>query len=115
MCGGVDRCPEGVANPANINEFHEVRCCRDCVNDGPCGRVWKQKCEFDPEVYARSKFGGTCYEEDFCTANDICADAGGRLCTPQEVLEACAEGTGCRFDKEVSVMYLILFRIFHCS
>jgi hypothetical protein len=89
----------------DVNELRPVRCCRDCVNDGPCGRAWKQKCEeFDPEVFSRSKFGGICYEEDFCTAMDICADKGGRLCTPHEVLESCAQrsgGPGCNFDGEM--------------
>lgn len=85
----------------NMNDAHEVRCCRDCVNDGPCSKQWKQKCSYDPEVYARSRFGGTCYEVDFCSAMDVCAQRGARLCTPEEVLESCAEGTGCSYDKEM--------------
>lgn len=101
MCGRGYNCSEGDFDAVDMNDLAEVRCCRDCINDGPCDRFWRQKCDFDPEVYAASKFDGICYEEDFCTAIDICEDAGGRLCTPEEVLRLCAKGTGCNFDREM--------------
>mmetsp|Transcript_30937 Transcript_30937/g.57280 ORF Transcript_30937/g.57280 Transcript_30937/m.57280 type:complete len:171 (+) Transcript_30937:34-546(+) len=103
VCGRGYDCAEGVDDVVNMNESHEVRCCRNCVKDGPCNNGWKQKCsEFDPEVYGRSKFAGKCYEEDFCSAVNVCEEKfGGRLCTPEEVIGSCTKGTGCNYDREM--------------
>jgi len=105
VCGKGYDCAEGDGNLdiVKMNSSHKVRCCRDCVNDGSCSSNWEQKCvDYAPEVYARSKKRGKCYVEDFCSAMDVCADVfGGRLCTPEEVLESCAKGTGCKYDKEM--------------
>lgn len=104
-CGRGYDCDEadvdGEYSVVHVDEEHEVRCCRDCSVEN-CGRQWKQKCEWDPDVYARSKLSRQCYESvNFVTAKGICADNGGRLCTVHEVLEGCTQGTGCGFDSEM--------------
>jgi len=98
VCGRGYNCSEGEFDIVEMNEVHNVRCCCECIDDN-CYPTWKQKCgEFDPEVRARSNFDGTCYREDFCGAMDVCADEGGRLCTPEEVFERCTKSTGCQYD-----------------
>jgi hypothetical protein len=104
VCGNGGNCaeaPEGW-DVANTYDRHEVRCCRECI-DGNCPRAWKEKCPFyDDEVYARSKIKGACREEaTFLEAIALCNSVGGRLCTPWEVFEGCAAGTGCGFDREM--------------
>lgn len=106
VCGrgwdGCDESPEGEPLPADVNSVHEVRCCRDCVNDGPCNRSWKQQCTwFDEEVYGKSKINRSCVATTFYDAIDKCESIGGRLCTATEVLEECVRGTGCSFDNEM--------------
>lgn len=95
--GDPDR--DGVVEVIGMNDSHAVRCCRECTNG--CGDGWREQCpSYDDEIWAKSILGG-CHVEDFCTASDICADKGGRLCTPEEVLESCTKGTGCNFDREL--------------
>ena len=104
-CGrGYDGCSKLKApeqwEVAHVKENHEVRCCRDCKNG--CGRSWKKKCEwYNPEVRSRSKIGGQCRTATFREAVGLCAGVGGRLCTPEEVLEECTRGTGCGFDDDL--------------
>ena len=44
---------------------------------------------------------GACETATFYEAIDICDSIGGRLCTPWEIEEGCAAGTGCGFDREM--------------
>eukprot|EP00986_Skeletonema_menzelii_P000046 scaffold7_cov142-Skeletonema_menzelii.AAC.6 len=45
---------------------------------------------------------GVCKRGTFQEANDFCKSvANGRLCTPLEVQNGCAKGTGCQFDREM--------------
>eukprot|EP00984_Skeletonema_dohrnii_P001833 scaffold607_cov146-Skeletonema_dohrnii-CCMP3373.AAC.1 len=105
VCGRGDiedkPCAEGLEGTALIDEIHEVRCCRDCTGIS-CSKPWKRKCgAFEPNLYARSKFAGVCKRGTFEEALDFCRrDSRTRLCTPLEVENSCAKGTGCNFDKQ---------------
>ena len=107
VCGRGDiedkPCAEGLDGTALIDEVHEVRCCRDCTGIS-CSKPWKRKCgAFEPNLFARSKFAGVCKRGTFEEALDFCRNAGDsntRLCTPLEIENSCAKGTGCNFDKE---------------
>jgi len=100
VCGRGDGCGEGDRDVALVNEIHEVRCCRDCNN---CSSPWKQKCpNYNLAVFAQSKIQGVCKRGTFPEALDICRSVpNGRLCTPLEVQNGCAKGTGCQFDREM--------------
>ncbi len=107
VCGRGDiedkPCAEGLKGTASIDEMHEVRCCRDCT-DISCSKPWKRKCStFEPNLFARSKIG-ECKVGTFAEAIDFCRkatnDGRSRLCTPLEVENSCAKGTGCQFDKQ---------------
>ena len=98
-----DPCVEGLKGTAPISDMHEVRCCRDCTGIN-CSKPWKKKCStFEPNLFARSKIG-ECKVGTFAEAIDFCRkatnDGSSRLCTPLEVENSCAKGTGCQFDKE---------------
>ena len=106
VCGRGDipdkPCAEGLTKTASVDEVHEIRCCRDC--DGiVCDRPWRRKCKnFDSDLYALSKIDGVCRRGTFAEAQQYCEnDAGGRLCTPREIENSCAKGTGCNFDREL--------------
>ena len=104
--GDVDGkpCSEGRTKTVPVDELHEVRCCRDCTGIN-CDRPWKQKCtSFEPNLYAISRVDGVCKVGTFAEAQEFCENAGGagtRLCTPREIQNNCAKGTGCNFDKEL--------------
>ena len=100
VCGRGDGCAEGGRDVAPIDEVHEVRCCRDCDN---CSSPWKQKCpNYNPALFALSKIQGDCKRGTFLEALDFCRSVtNGRLCTPLEVQNSCAKGTGCQFDREM--------------
>ena len=96
-----DPCVEGLKGTAPIDEMHEVRCCRDCTGIN-CSYPWKKQCStFEPNLFARSKIG-ECKVGTFAEAIDFCRSAANtsRLCTPLEVENSCAKGTGCQFDHE---------------
>jgi len=101
VCGsGNGGCVEGDQKVALIDEIHEVRCCRDCTQ---CSSPWKRNCpNYNPDIFARSKIGGVCKQGTFLEALDFCSRVtNGRLCTPLEVQNGCAKGTGCQFDREM--------------
>jgi hypothetical protein len=100
FCGRGGGCAEGDRDIARIDEIHEVRCCRECSN---CSSPWEQKCpSYDPELFALSKMDGVCKRGSFMDALDFCRNiTNGRLCTPLEVQNSCAKGTGCQFDREM--------------
>jgi len=108
VCGRGDieerPCAEGLKGSAPIDEMHEVRCCRDCTGIN-CSNPWRRKCgSFDSDLYARTKVSQVCKVGTFAEALDFCRNAANdetaRLCTPLEVENSCAKGTGCKFDKE---------------
>ena len=93
----------------SVDEVHEVRCCVyeddfwEAFDEDPFDEGWKQKCRDDEfiDVLGKSKFEGECFEENFNTARYICDEAGGRLCSAEELLNSCTKGTGCRHDREM--------------
>ena len=114
VCGrGVDDgpafCDEGGVDLVPIGEVHEVRCCVyeddfwEAFDEDPFDEGWKQQCRDDEfiDVLGKSKFEGECYEENFNTARFICAEAGGRLCSAEELMNSCTRGTGCGHDHEM--------------
>lgn len=66
-----------------------VRCCSDTEVDN-----WLNRCG----IWAESDVP-FCYLVDWDTANQICNEAGGRLCTKAEIENDCSAGTGCIFDQ----------------
>ena len=114
VCGrgvgdGLRSCPEGEVELVSVDEVHEVRCCVyeddfwEAFDEDPFDEGWKQKCRDDEfiDVLGKSKFEGECFEENFNTARYICDEAGGRLCSAEELLNSCTKGTGCRHDREM--------------
>jgi len=68
-------------------EYWRVRC---CSNTNPGGWTKKAHCS----VFAWSEVPG-CSAADWDTALGLCEDAGGRLCTREELKMNCAAGSGC--------------------
>jgi len=99
VCGKGEGCAKG-DRVVLVDEIHKVRCCRDCED---CSSPWKQKCpDYNPELFALSKIGGVCEQGSFLEALELCGSiANGRLCTPSEIQNSCAKGTGCQLDKEM--------------
>ena len=53
-------------------------------------------------MWGESDAGWECArDKTFAEADNICQSAGARLCTTAELLNRCAAGTGCEFDKEL--------------
>lgn len=108
VCGRGDiedkPCTEGLKRTAPVNEIHEVRCCRDCTGLN-CSKPWKEKCpDYYPNLFAISKVDGECKVGTFSEAHDFCTSLEGvnaRLCTPLEMENSCAKGTGCKFDQHL--------------
>jgi len=109
VCGrgvreGLKRCGEGGMDERHVDDLHEVRCCKD--GEG-AGGGWSHKCLDEEEyfdVLARTKvdwYDELCHEENFYDALEICDEAGGRLCTKEEVLNSCTKGTGCGHDNDL--------------
>eukprot|EP00984_Skeletonema_dohrnii_P021621 scaffold10854_cov155-Skeletonema_dohrnii-CCMP3373.AAC.1 len=96
-------CEEGLRIQADVDTVHEIRCCLTTTGTGPS--YWKQKCLwYKPDLWARSKFAGTCKVGTFAEAVDFCKNVPGdntRLCTPEELKNSCAKGTGCGYDSEM--------------
>ena len=75
----------------DLFSVQRIRCCAD--SDVPItGWVRQPQCE----VWSRSAPG--CATGDYEEASQICEEAGGRLCTKQEVQDGCTLQTGCNFD-----------------
>ena len=108
VCGRGDvptnPCDEGLSVTAAVGTIHEIRCCQTNLNNALA--YWKKKCpQYNWALYARSRFAGrTCKVGTFAEAVDFCKNVDGdntRLCTPEELKNSCAKGTGCGFDKEM--------------
>jgi len=77
---------------ADNSDLHEVRCCSDVELPGWSKNFW---CD----VYAESTFGKQCFhKKDYASAEAICADNNGRLCTKEELEQNCGAGSGCGHD-----------------
>ena len=102
VCGSSSNgaCNVNPSLPSDPEEAHEVRCC----SDTDLGSPWKQHANCPFNVWAESPEIGdpaVCQAaKTYDQANQICSDVGARLCTEQELLNDCARGTGCSFDKE---------------
>lgn len=74
-----------------------VRCCSDTNLGFPSGKSCGQ-------IFGYSNVpvnGGspTCSrDKTFAEAKGICEDAGARLCSVEEIVDRCTEGTGCGYD-----------------
>jgi len=77
------------------NEHWNVRCCADT---DPGGWVKNHGCS----VYTNSFIEG-CHNVNFATAVKICSNAGGRLCTREELEypNDCSSRGGCDFDSQM--------------
>ena len=102
VCGSSSSgaCNVNPSLPSDPEELHEVRCCSNTFLDSG----WKQHADCPFNVWAESPEIGdpaVCQAaKTYDQANQICSDVGARLCTEQELLNDCARGTGCSFDKE---------------
>jgi len=85
---------------ANLNESHEVRCCRE----GALGN-WDRRYNTCPSnIWGESDFSNGVGCVDSATYNEaqqICSNAGGRLCTAAELLADCTRGSGCSHDQDM--------------
>lgn len=78
---------------ADPTEQYAVRCCSDDFN-----RNWKKHASCN--VWAESDVPECYISKTLTEAENICTNAGGRLCTEDEVLGDCTVGSGCQFDFE---------------
>lgn len=101
-CGARGSDCDGQVQEANPGEHHEVRCCADEALSG-----WTRSYNTCPEnVWGESELGGPrdagCYDaETYWSAKSICENAGGRLCTLEELLADCTRGSGCEHDQDM--------------
>jgi len=77
---------------AAVTEEHEVRC---CAESDPGTDGWVTTCD---GIWAHSP---GCVVETYDEAKQTCSDAGGRLCTLEEVSDLCTVGSGCGFEKDL--------------
>ena len=85
------------------NELHEVRCCRQSsTNPGGWNQYTSGNCPSD--IWGESDFSNGVGCVDSATYNEaqqICSNAGGRLCTAAELLDDCTRGSGCSHDQDM--------------
>jgi len=94
VCQGVDSCDQEAALEGDY-EDHEVTCCAD--SDLGSGWTKQSGCS----IWAEADIGGRCYHaETHGAAEFICARAGGRLCTMDELTSGCAKGVGCGHNSD---------------
>merc|ERR1711915_84004 len=95
VCQGVGMCNEEAALEGDY-EDHEVTCCAD--SDLGTGWIQRSGCS----NWAEANIDGKCYhKETHGAAEFICARAGGRLCTRDEILGGCAKGVGCGHNRDL--------------
>ena len=95
-CGRVGRCNND-GRCAGRTQTHEVRCCSDTEIGG-----WSKRHASCP--WAESDdggMGGCHHSKTFPEAEAICAAAGARLCTKDELTSDCTRGTGCGHDRDL--------------
>jgi len=94
-CGRNGGCGNTGVDLLDKEDEAYVRCCSD---DHIAGWSWKQRCR----VYTESNAWGQCSGSvTFAEAESICANEGARLCTKDELVNNCARGTGCMYDKKM--------------
>merc|ERR1740124_1441185 len=71
-----------------------VRCCSDDLISG-----WTKS--DNCSVWVTSKTDGCHVHETWHDATKICAGAGGRLCTKEEMMADCTKFTGCQLDQRL--------------
>uniref|UniRef100_A0A7S3TL01 Glycosyl hydrolase family 13 catalytic domain-containing protein n=2 Tax=Emiliania huxleyi TaxID=2903 RepID=A0A7S3TL01_EMIHU len=97
-CGRRNRCGPQVAGWAIPDARHEVRCC----SGTKLGAMWDKRAGCD--VWAESdgpEMGGCHHGKTFEEAEAVCAGAGARLCTKDELASDCTRGTGCGHDRDL--------------
>jgi len=90
------KCSESTAyacnpRPVSIYEKWNVRCCADA---DPGGWLQNTGCS----VYTASRVP-KCASSDWLSAVELCREAGGRLCTREELESGCAKNGGCRLNR----------------
>merc|ERR1712007_152699 len=104
VCGSTaGNCRQSATNDpvqeASPNESHEVRCCRE----GPSGNWNRKYGSCASNIYGESSFSGgvgCVHSATYDEAQQICSNAGGRLCTAAELLADCTRGSGCSHDHD---------------
>ena len=101
MCGSVGACYHPY-DPLQLDELRHVRCCSDSPKSG-----WVKMSDACP--YAESNLldnlntgmynVGCPKATTHQGAQKMCADAGARLCTMEELSNDCAATSGCGFDE----------------
>ncbi|EOD12128.1 hypothetical protein EMIHUDRAFT_213905 [Emiliania huxleyi CCMP1516] len=92
-------CGARVAGWAIPDARHEVRCC----SGTQLGAMWDKRAGCD--VWAESdgpEMGGCHHGKTFEEAEAVCAGAGARLCTKDELASDCTRGTGCGHDRDLA-------------
>ena len=93
-CGKIGRCNNEVNGGFSYDVPHKLCCCSDIQK-----AVWKiwGGCN----VWTQSKMIGECYtNKNFFMAECICNKHDARLCSREELVNNCAKGTGCGFDRQ---------------
>jgi len=91
VCGSKKgNCPKKV-DIASKTEGYAVRCCSDSLISG-----WMKHAQCD--VWAESDLPSCYNAKTFSEAEGICSSNNARLCTEQEILDDCSQGSGCGFD-----------------
>ena len=94
-CGRVGRCNND-GRCAGRTQTHEVRCCSDTEIGG-----WSKRHASCPWAESDDGMGGCHHSKTFPEAEAICAAAGARLCTKDELTSDCTRGTGCGHDRDL--------------
>ena len=106
-CGSsVQACSGQTQTVSNLNESHEVRCCvESSTNPGGWSKHSSGKCAAAgfTSTWGESDFSGVgCVDSaTYDQAQQICSNAGGRLCTKDELLADCTRGSGCGYDRHM--------------
>jgi len=100
VCGSSrGNCRATPVNEASPNTLHEVRCCRE----GQSGS-WNRKYNTCPsDIWGESILPsgvGCVHSATYDEAETYCSNAGGRLCTKDELLADCTRGSGCSHDHD---------------
>jgi len=84
------------------NEEHEVRCCSRIKHSDDWLRNPGCKNYHESELVDATGQNAKCYHAStYAEAQSICADNHGYVCTRAEVLDGCAQGSGCSHDKDL--------------
>mmetsp|Transcript_30566 Transcript_30566/g.71584 ORF Transcript_30566/g.71584 Transcript_30566/m.71584 type:complete len:1742 (-) Transcript_30566:198-5423(-) len=97
-CGAKDRCTEHFGKGAKLsplNMTNEVRCCSDDFKPN-----WQYNENKGCDVWGESDLPICYHAETFESAKKICELQGARLCTKNELLSDCTQGSGCGHDMD---------------